>query len=80
MVECIIIGSVNDDGSKDPYTINFVLKTGKEYKFNLEEKEHKKLEKSSLSNEELIKNDGLSLDKDGRSSIWRAFMEWRYNQ
>lgn len=71
LVECIIIGSVNDDGSKDPYTINFVLKTGKEYKFNLEEKEHKKLENSSLSNEELIKNDGLSLDKDGRSSLCR---------
>ena len=75
LVECIIVGAINEDGTKDPYAINFILKTGKEYKFNLEEENHKKLENSSLSNEELIKNDRLSLDKDRRSSIcWRGIL------
>ena len=72
LVECIIVGAINEDGTKDPYAINFILKTGKEYKFNLEEENHKKLENSSLSNEELIKNDRLSLDKDRRSHVCRS--------
>ncbi len=35
MIECIIVGDYDEDGNKLPRVARFVLKTGKEYKFEL---------------------------------------------
>ena len=35
MIECIIVGDFDEDGNKLPRVARFVLKTGKEYKFEL---------------------------------------------
>ena len=35
MIECIIVGDYDENGNKLPRVARFVLKTGKEYKFEL---------------------------------------------
>ncbi len=35
MIECIIVGDYDEDGNKLPRVARFVLKTGKEYKFEI---------------------------------------------
>lgn len=35
MVECIIVGDYDNEGNKLPKVARFVLKTGKEYKFEI---------------------------------------------
>jgi len=68
LVECIIVGEKNDDGTENPYVIKFILKTGKEIRKDFDNKirrnntKEKSEEISSLSND----NEELSLDKDKR--------------
>ncbi len=35
MIECIIVGDYDENGNKLPRVARFVLKTGKEYKFEI---------------------------------------------
>ncbi len=50
MIECIIVGDFDEDGNKLPRVARFVLKTGKEYKFEISNN-------SSDSNSDNTKNE-----------------------
>ena len=41
MIECIIVGDYNSEGNKLPRVARFVLKTGKEYKFEISKNSNK---------------------------------------
>ncbi len=55
MIECIIVGDYDEDGNKLPRVARFVLKTGKEYKFELSNN-------SSDSNSNNTKNELVPFD------------------
>ena len=55
MIECIIVGDFDEDGNKLPRVARFVLKTGKEYKFELSNN-------SSNNNSNNTKNDLVPFD------------------
>ncbi len=50
MIECIIVGDFDENGNKLPRVARFVLKTGKEYKFEISNN-------SSDSNSDNTKNE-----------------------
>ena len=62
MIECIIVGDFDEDGNKLPRVARFVLKTGKEYKFELSNN-------SSNNNSNNTKNELVPFDT-GKLSLF----------
>lgn len=51
MIECIIVGDYNSEGNKLPRVARFVLKTGKEYKFEISKNSNKDNSNNDKNNE-----------------------------
>ena len=81
IIDCILVGDTNPDGTKNPHVITFVLNTGQKIKemIDVRSKEithnHKlEIEQDNGNNHSLSNDFGmLSLDNDGRSCYGRRF-------
>ena len=51
MIECIIVGDYDENGNKLPRVARFVLKTGKEYKFEISKNSNNDKGNSDKNNE-----------------------------
>ncbi len=61
MIVCIIVGDYDEDGNKLPRVARFVLKTGKEYKFEISKNSSNDKDNSDKNNEESLCTRNVSL-------------------